>query len=198
MHDRRMLALTICATVAAFVAAMMANTSIAGAQVASPAADESTGTDLPHLAHINAGSCGELSHIVFKLDDVAAVSSEATETAGSDAAASPAVATNSESGAGTKLSTTTVNVSLDDLLAEDHAINIHESIQAVDTYVACGDIAGTPTDGELEIEMVEQNGSGLSGTATLRDNGDGTTTVTIVLAQAEPSPGGTPEATPVS
>jgi hypothetical protein len=95
-------------------------------------------------------------------------------------------------------STTDVNAALDDLIAEPHAINFRESLQAIDTFTACGEIAGEPTDGELEIEIAEQNGSGLSGTATLTDNGDGTTTIVVTLVQGEPSPVGTPEATPVS
>ena len=199
MQDRRMLALTVCATVAAFIAAMMANMTIAQAQdVATPAATESTGSDLPHLAHVNAGSCDALAHIVYKLEDVGTGGDSATpEPAVEPAAeASPSIV---EAVAETvKQSTTVINVSLDDLLADDYAINIHESIEAVDTYVACGDITGTASDGSLVIELNEQNDSGISGSATLTDNGDGTTTVAIALAEGVPGSTGTPEATPVS
>ena len=80
--------------------------------------------------------------------------------------------------------------------ADPHAINIHESVQAVDTYIACGDITGTPDDGVLEITLAEQNGSGISGTATLTDNGDNTTDVKLVLGPA--TEGATPAASPVS
>ncbi|HYH12089.1 MAG TPA: hypothetical protein VD789_07015 [Thermomicrobiales bacterium] len=198
MHDRRMLALTVCAAVAAFLAAMSANMTIAGAQgVATPAAEETAGGELPHLAHINVGSCAELSHIVYKLEDVAAGSGAATPAAGMAVGDSPAASTTAAGGEA-KVSTTVVNAALDDLLADEHAINIHESIEAVDTYVACGEITGAPDGGELEIEMVEQNGSGISGTATLTDNGDGTTTVVITLTEGAPGATGTPEATPVS
>lgn len=199
MQDRRMLALTVCATVAAFIAAMMANMTIAQAQdVATPAATESVDSDLPHLAHVNAGSCDALAHIVYKLEDVGTGGDSATPEPAVDppAEASPSIV---EAVAETvKQSTTVINVSLDDLLADDYAINIHESIEAVDTYVACGNITGTVSDGSLVIELSEQNDSGISGSATLTDNGDGTTTVAIALAEGTPGAIGTPEATPIS
>lgn len=196
MQDRRMLAITICASVAAFIAAMTANMAIADAQgSATPqAAPDTERGDLPHLAHINVGSCGELSHIVYKLDDVSAAG-QAGEPAPS---ASPVVAITASVSGVVKQSTTTIDVSLDDLLADEHAINIHESIEAVDTYVACGDIGGAPDNGELEINMAEQNDSGLSGVATLTDNDDGTTTVVITLSEQASDAIGTPGATPAA
>jgi hypothetical protein len=184
MISRTTHAFAVVTGVMALIAGLLAAVSSASAQdVATPAPSDET---LPHLAHINVGTCAELSHIVHKLEDIPTAGSAATPSA----VASPVAV-------GEMTSTTQVEVALDELLAEPHAINIHESIEAVDTYVACGDITGTPTDGELEIEMAEQNGSGVSGTATLTDNGDGTTTVVISLTHGEPSPMGTPDATPV-
>ena len=84
--------------------------------------------------------------------------------------------------------------SLDDLLGAEYAINAHESVDNIQNYIACGDLTGSPTDGMLEIDLAEQNGSGLSGKAVLQDNGDGTTTVTVWLMHSNMM--GTPEATP--
>ncbi len=78
-------------------------------------------------------------------------------------------------------STTEVEASLDDILAVEHAINVHESAANIQNYIACGDLVGPATDGELRIELQELNDSGYTGEAHLVDNGDGTTTVTITL-----------------
>ena len=95
------------------------------------------------------------------------------------------------------LSETDVEVSLDDLLASPYAINLHESDTNLGVYVACGEIvaadeaddsgdddaadddAAAEDNGTISIDLGELNDSGVSGTATLTDNGDGTTTVDI-------------------
>jgi hypothetical protein len=89
------------------------------------------------------------------------------------------------------VSTTRVEAPLEDILATEHAIKVHLSANEIDTYIACGDLAGQPTDGQLEIALEEQNDSGYEGTARLTNTGDGITTVDIVLGMA-----GTPEARP--
>jgi hypothetical protein len=78
-----------------------------------------------------------------------------------------------------------VDVALDDILAGEHAINVHQSAENIDVYVACGDVTGEATDGMLTVELQELNDSGMSGEAMLTDNGDGTTTVEIHLMQDE-------------
>ena len=52
------------------------------------------------------------------------------------------------------VSETTVDVSLDDLLASPHAINVHESEENVETYIACGNITGTPEGRNLSVPMM--------------------------------------------
>ena len=42
-----------------------------------------------------------------------------------------------------------VEVSFDDLLEEAHALNIHESDQAPQNYIACGDIGGAVIDDKV-------------------------------------------------
>ncbi len=185
MSTRMPRILTIAAALLALMAMSLAGA--AGAQESATPTTEQQG--LPHLAFVNAGTCSELGYIVYKLNEIP-TDANAALPAGTTQQATPAA----ELKVGE--SHTTVNASLDDLLADQHAINIHESINAVDSYIACGDIDGSPANGELEISLTEQNGSGVSGTATLTDNGDGTTDVKLVLGPA--TEGATPEASPVS
>jgi len=142
-----------------------------------------------HPAHIHTGSCDTLGEVVFPLNDVAApghddrgeASTEDDTTATPEAGEDKVVAE----------STTTVEVALDDILAAEHSVNVHESAENIANYIACGDVTGEPEDGTLEVELLELNDSGYSGSATLVDDGDGSTTVTIVLTQDD---AGTPEA----
>lgn len=97
------------------------------------------------------------------------------------------------------VSETDVDVALADLLAAPYAVNLHESATNLGVYVACGDIVAPEEDGAEEeddtseaetaetsvtIDLTELNDSGISGTATLTDNGDGTTTVEIDVTGA--------------
>lgn len=131
-----------------------------------------------HPAHIHAGTCDTLGEIVFPLNDVMSSDSAAAPVA------TPSLAMASTPVAGsTERSTTTVQVALNDIISGGHAINVHESIEKLDVYIACGDVTGEVTDGMLTVELAELNGSGYSGEAMLTDNGDGTTTVEIHLMQ---------------
>lgn len=64
-----------------------------------------------HPAHIHSGTCDDLGDIVFPLDNVEEGTSE-----------------------------TTVEASIDDILAEEHVVNVHLSEDEISTYVACGEI----------------------------------------------------------
>ncbi len=142
----------------------------ATAQEATPAADGA----MAHPAHIHSGTCDTLGDVVFPLEDVAAPEMAATPEATPEAAVA-------SDGPVSASSITTVDVALDDILAAEHAINVHESAENIGNYIACGDVAGTATDGMLMIELLELNASGYMGQAMLMDNGDGTTDVTIML-----------------
>lgn len=67
--------------------------------------------DTPQPAHIHSGACPEVGDVVYPL-------------------------TNVEGGA----SETTVAAPLADLQATAYAINVHESEEAIQNYVACGDL----------------------------------------------------------
>jgi hypothetical protein len=180
-----------------------------GAQQTDPVAPEpgAAASNTPHPAHIHSGTCAELGDVVFPLTDVAVADPNASPEASpslalaSTAVASPVVASPVASPqVGTEgsvaESSTEIAASLDETLAEEHAINVHESAENIGNYIACGDLTGTATDGQLTIELQELNNSGYIGEAHLQDNGDGTTTVTVYVTFAGLE--GTPPATPAT
>jgi plastocyanin len=124
--------------------------------------------DLPHPAHIHSGSCAELGDIVYPLQDVALAT--AGETFGS-ASAVPV-----------EQSETDVEASLSDILAAPHAVNIHQSADAIQIYIACGDIGGRVIDGKLLIGLQEIDGSGYHGIAVLDGSDADETEVSVYLA----------------
>jgi len=130
----------------------------------------------PHPAHIHAGSCPEPGDVVAALSDVSFdMNVDGTASAGPEpvgqASAIPVEA-----------SITTVPMALADIVAGQHAINVHASADDLGTYIACGDIGGiTIGASDLPIGLGELNDSGASGVAWLHDNGDGTTTVSVFI-----------------
>jgi hypothetical protein len=137
-----------------------------------------------HPAHIHEGSCPDIGDVIFPLNDLTPALGPDYMEEGATPVASP-VATDMEVGPASAVvaesTTTDVDASLDEILEGEHAINVHESPEDMGTYLACGDITGTATDGELRIDLEEVDGSGFVGEANLVDNGDGTTTVRVSL-----------------
>jgi len=160
------------APIAILFAALALMMGVAGAAVAQ---DATPAAAMAHPGHIHSGTCDTLGDVVYPLNDTVAIDMSATPEA---MMASTPVAGEGEVVA---QSTSTVDVALDDILAAEHAINVHESAENIGNYIACGDVAGTATDGMLMIELLELNASGYMGQAMLMDNGDGTTDVTIML-----------------
>jgi hypothetical protein len=152
-------------------------------------------TSLAHPAHIHSGSCPDVGDVVYPLEYVTVKGSDVLASPETDMAGLAMDATPTDEESLTLYSTTTVEASLDDILGAEHAINVHESDENIQNYIACGDVTGMPGSGELEITLEELNDSGASGTATLTDNGDGTTTVVIELTHDGTA---TPEASPMS
>nr|MBA3275746.1 cupredoxin family copper-binding protein [Chloroflexia bacterium] len=85
---------------------------------------------------------------------------------------------------------------LEEILAAEHAINVHESAENIGNYIACGDVTGEPVDGLLDIELMELNGSGYVGQATLVANDDESTDVTVTIMETGAM--ATPEASPAA
>ncbi len=144
------------------------------AQDATPSATNDMAAGVARPAHIHTGACDTLGDVVFPLDDVA-LPGQTIATPDDDASSTPvAVDLVAES-------VTTVDVSLEDILAAEYAINVHLSAEEIGTYIACGDVTGEPVDGLLDIELLELNGSGYMGQATLVDNDGESTTVTVTI-----------------
>jgi hypothetical protein len=173
-----------------------------GAQALSAQGDATPGVmaDEGHPAHIHSGTCETLGDVVFPLNNLTPAGMDATPMdmmSTPDAGAMGAMST-PMAGAGEVVaqSTTDVDVALDDILAAEHAVNVHESVQNIQNYIACGDVTGSVTNGELHIQLQELNDSGYVGEAHLLDNGDGTTTVIVTLSESGMGDAGTPEASP--
>jgi plastocyanin len=136
--------------------------------MSAPLARGQEAEDAPHPAHIHSGTCDNLGDIVAPLSDVTEL------TAGEVFGAPTAVLV--------KESETDVALPLGDILSAPHAINIHESAEAIQNYIACGDIGGRVIDGDLVIGLRELNDSGHHGVAVLEDDDDGTD-LTLYLAE---------------
>jgi plastocyanin len=139
-----------------------------------------------HPAHIHDGTCGDnLGGIAYPLDNVGGGTMMGTPVTGQQMGATDAIPV--------QTSTTVVQTTLDDLVGEAYAINVHESDANITNYIACGNIGGEVAGGSLAIGLAELNNSGYSGIAWLHDNGDGTTTVLVGLTETGAEGG---EATP--
>jgi len=142
------------------------------------AQDEATpAADAGRPAHIHTGTCNDTEE--ESLGDVVQALTNATAPTGTgggqEDAASPV-----------ETSVTIVPLALDALLAEDHVINVHLSVDEITTYIACGEIGGTIADADtsLTIGLREQDGSGFVGVAYLAPGADGISTlVSLFVAE---------------
>ncbi len=93
------------------------NSGMSGTAVLTPMGNQTrvtlnmTGAPGPHPAHIHVGQCPNVGAVVAPLTSVQGGTSE-----------------------------TTVNMSIDQIRAARHAINVHKSPQEASVYVACGDL----------------------------------------------------------
>ena len=139
-----------------------------------PAASQDDEAEV-HSAHIHTGTCAELGDVVAPLTDVAHIGDDAERT-GADTSIP------------VKTSYTVVDLPLQEIIDGGHAINVHLSAEAIDVYIACGDIGGVVTidEGEEENELIiglgELNDSGHTGIAWLAAEGD-TTRVRVSLVE---------------
>jgi plastocyanin len=161
--------MTAVAPLALVLAAATAMSASFGAPVRAQDAGEA-----PHPIHIHTGTCDNLGDVVFPLSDVK------LNTAGESFGSAAIPVEESE---------TEVAVTLSDLLSSPHAINIHQSADAIQNYIACGNIGGRVVDGDLEVGLREINGSGHYGVAKL-DGDDDNVDVEIYLAWDKEQAGG--------
>lgn len=135
-------------------------------------------------AHIHTGTCDELGGVVAPLTTLTAPTGASVGSSDFDPV---------------EYSFSTVPMSLDTIVAADHAINVHESQANVDQYIACGNLGGTiDANGSLVIGLHELNGSGYTGVAVLTPNvaDPASTDVSTFITEPYESEGeiGTPEA----
>lgn len=149
--------------------------------------------------HIHVGACASLGEVVAPLADLSFGAQGAGTPLASPMAtpmASPmagGMATPMAGMAGAAIpvaaATTEVPLSLEEILAAPHSINLHDPAAPGDAtrYLACGDLAGAPdAQGNLFVGLGETNASGFSGTAWLLDQaatGGTGTIVTIFLSE---------------
>lgn len=144
-----------------------------------------------HLAHIHKGTCDNLDPTPQEnLNNV-----EPRKNDDDEVESNPEGVLNSPR---VLFSKTDVDMSLDDMLAESHAINVHKSAEEPMVYIACGDIGGTVIDDELDIGLAPLNNSGFYGVAVLKKDGDKTTVEIYLVEPTAGSEETTPNATPVS
>lgn len=123
----------------------------------------------PRPSHIHNGDCDELGEVVQPLTSL-------TVPAGAVSGNSDAVVA--------EAAFTSIPQSLDELLAEDHALKVHLSKDQIQTYLACGDIGGTvDANGALIVGMKELDDSGYAGIAYLAPAANGTTSVSVMIAR---------------
>jgi hypothetical protein len=151
-----------------------------------------------HPARIQAGSCGNLGAVAFRLNGVgASVSAEGTpipppERVGA-ATAFPA-----------DVSVTILDKLFTDVVQGQHAIVVYDSDEAMDHVIACGDVAGVMTrqmagmtmpGDQIVFGLGDARGAGLTGVALVESIEGGKTLVAIFLGEGE---AGTPVATPAA
>jgi hypothetical protein len=161
--------------------------------------------DERHPAHIHDGSCETLGGIAVPLNDVAyggmaggGMAMGGTPTA--DASMSTPMAMGETVGSSAavplKTSVTVVDMPLEQIADGQHAINVHESAEEIDLYIACGDIGGQMLGNTLVMGLRELNDSEQVGIAMLEETGDQTQVAIFLQDQESGEPA--EEVTPTS
>ena len=151
-----------------------------------------------HPARIQAGTCGNLGAVAFRLNGVGAtVSPDGTpipppERVGGNAAFPAAV------------SLTPIDDLFSHVAPGERAIVVYESDEAMDHVIACGDVAGVMTrqmagmtmpGDQIVFGLGDARGAGLTGVALVESIEGGKTMVAVDLGAGA---SGTPVATPAA
>jgi hypothetical protein len=132
--------------------------------------------------HLHAGTCDDPDKVVSPLAE-AGYGLPVPLVATPDPAAATAVVVGTAGFNAAAASVTEVPLSLDDLVAAEHALDAHSAADGpeAETRIVCGEVGGFRAGNDLVFGLGERNGSNYGGAAWLRDNGDGTTTVVVFL-----------------
>ncbi len=163
------------------VATLLASFAVAAALVGNFGRASAQDEMASHPAHIHTGTCDELGDVVFPLTNVSMMGMMEGMMGGTPEADDAAMEMGEPMGAETAVmvetSATMVEAALEEIIEGGHAINVHQSEENIEEYIACGDIGGMlmgpmemgdRTMGEmLVVGLQELNGSGYAGVATL-------------------------------
>ncbi|MGI9254393.1 MAG: hypothetical protein ACR2J8_11640, partial [Thermomicrobiales bacterium] len=129
-----------------------------------------------HPAKIHNGSCEDLKGVAFELNGVGAEVDE-------DGNALPeTTVVNEKSSYQVLQSTTAIEASIDDLLADPRAIKFYENDETLDA-IACGNLGGARFGNELAVGLAEANVPGHTGIAVISEDPakPGESTVTVYI-----------------
>ena len=107
--------------------------------LAASASAMAQGDQPPRPAHIHDGSCPTPGDVVHPLHDVSAEALVDGEPSAGDVAGDPS----DDPADRVLVSMTTVDATVEELTSGEFAINVHESADLIDVFIACGDVAGT-------------------------------------------------------
>jgi hypothetical protein len=126
-----------------------------------------------HPARIHEGSCQELGPVAFRLNGVGG------SVDVDNAPVATPVAVNTDSAYQVMVSETTIDGTIEDLLAGEHAVMIYESDEAMDA-IACGTVGGALNGETLVSGLAEAGVPGHIGFALFRPEGDQTNVLVII------------------
>jgi hypothetical protein len=126
-----------------------------------------------HPARIHEGSCQELGPVAFRLNGVGG------SVDVDNAPVATPTAVNADSAYQVIVSETTIDGTIEDLLAGEHALMIYESDEAMDA-IACGNVGGALNGETLVTGMAEAGVPGHIGFALFRPEGDQTDILVIL------------------
>jgi hypothetical protein len=129
-----------------------------------------------HPARIHEGTCEELGPVAYRLNGVGG------SVDLDNAPVATPTAVNPESAYQVMVSDTTIDGTMDDLLASDHAVMIYESDEEMQV-IACGQIGGAMSGDTLIAGLAEMGVPGHLGFALFHPNGEGLD-VSLIIGHA--------------
>ena len=118
-----------------------------------------------HPARIHEGTCEDLGPVAFRLNGVGG------SVDLDNAPVATPTAVNPDSAYQVMVSETTIDGTIEDLLAAEHAVMIYESDEAMDA-IACGNVGGALNGDTLVTGLAEAGVPGHIGFALFRPEGD--------------------------
>jgi len=172
----------------AIVAMIAIGAPAALAQDATPTA----GAEPAHPAHVHNGTCTTLADVVYPLNDIVTYNLTNSFTFGPAATpeasdmATPMPSASASETQPVLFSYTHIEANVGDLLTGAFAVNVHESAENIQNYIACGSIpacnaaACTSVTGVV-VDLAPLNSSGYFGAARIDADPNGGSNVSVFL-----------------